>query len=725
MAERIKSSVGAFATALGAQDKIIVVNLDALDHDNHSDKPKGAQRFLPRLASHEILHTLGFDHPRGAAKQGEGMDTRSIDQVRADIASNISSSNLLGKLDAKTGRHVITYSFGGNPGRIPVITGITVERMRHLGETKDDAKDKENAQIKEAMREAFAEISSVSNVVFKESDDVNDANIRIFAGTISPSTDSAVSLDGGRNPLTDRSTVMSYNIAEPDLASFGEPLKRGVFKILAPGDVHALQKTYGLPPEDESRRVVTPLRLVSNSGVLWDHKKLVIKLTEPPKLGAVTYEKGSLSVDMGAPTFAPAITGTLKDKDGKEWRVSQHVGHGASIAELDATGSEIGLEVTGGLNARITPNAGATVKLNRRNNQVMLGAGKDTVTFLKGFGNVVSGMTADDAIASGGATKVHLEHWKEGEAGTLMSFIGDDGARKGSLFVKGKSPQEVTGQLKGLTVLESYTPVDAQQAAALDPTDYDITLDKPPGPINFGETKDTLVTAKKAAGFTLRNFNGAVAIKMTKAEFESRRVSAAEEGYYEMSFRDGEQVRALKVQKHAKIAVVGDDGKIVQTVVMRETLGGPGNVKEVEASAISKDAEMEKAPPMASFTEEKDILVSAKLAAGKSVSNMGKGGVVIAMTQPEYESRTITPVQNGYQIAYRDAEGMKQISVQETAKIAVTGPDGKMLRVVTMKDAIKEFELDLALKNGTKSPLNDVMHAKLPRHVMRAVERTA
>jgi|GEM_PF-6451547 len=580
------SRVAAFASHVHSQQKYIVFNLEAFDYDI-THNPLGAGRILPGVASHELFHTLGFDHPKKPAQPGEVTDTRGWEQIRQDITSQLNAANALGTLQT-TGKRIITYSFAADPTQVP-INSATVEGMRHLGDTADTQRNKLNQRIKSAMTEAFAEHSDLFGVTFQESKDPRTANLLVYSGVVPSQAEAAIDLSGGKNPYTKGVTVMSYNPADPS-----------IFPMSGVGDIYAAQMVYGLPPTDPKRRIVTAERLAHHSGVLWDNKPMAIKLTQSPMLGALT-------IDMGAHPFVPAITGTLKDKEGDK-KVRQHIGAHASINEVDATDSEITLDVTGTTGATIKTGKKTNVSVKGRNSNIVFGSAADTIVDAKGFGHTLANLEPDDIIGAKAATKARLQHWTdaEGEKGTLITFIGDDAKHKGSIFVKDTAPDKVIPRLKDIVTTEQ------------------------------NETK---------APLTLN-------------------------------------------------AVDGTKG-------------------------------MATAPPVAYFRDQRNVCITAKSAAGHGVSNLGGGCIIVKMTQPQYDSRTVkfVPDSQHYALSFRDADGEHKVNLQQTAQIAICGPDGQVERVVSMAGAQKEYDLNLALKKSRKladSDNPDNMLATLPYRIKAA-----
>jgi hypothetical protein len=595
--------VGAFAHEVHAQQKYIVFDLDNADYDVKY-KVKGAERFLPHTASHELLHTLGFDHPRTVASDGETPDTRSWEKIRQDIASRISAHTALGTLDPKTGKRRITYSFAADTKQVPHgnpemqkryqadPNGIVVENFTNLGENPDPDRNATHGRIRDAMREAFAMHEGLFNVTFEEARKPNEANILIYAANIPLRPQlSFESARGRNNAYTHDVTILSYNQAEP-----------GLWASAGVGEVYVAQTVYGLPPEDPKRHIITAERLAAHSGVMWDHKPLAIRLTESPMLGALT-------IDMGAHPFQPAITGVLKNDKEEKRKVRQHIGALASMREVDATGSGITLDVTGTDAAVIKVGKGSAVKLNGNNNTVVLGPGTDAVTHAKGYGHVITGLSEEDSLSAREAGKVRLQHWDVAgyEKGTLVTFMKDTGP-KGSVFVRDATPEKVIGRLKDMVVMEPETPQ-----------------------------------------------------------------------------------------------------------------------KPLVLNALDKDKEMTAAPPMAIFREQQDIVVTASQASGHSVSNLGPGNVVVKMSRPQYDSRTIV-LEGGkhYALRFRNGDGTGVINLPLNAKIAVFGPDGGIEKVISLADSLKEAQLALALKKGVgeQTATEAVALTSLPFLVAAARERT-
>ncbi len=603
--EKKKTSygVGAFASMVHSQQRYVVFNLDCVNYDS-DHQLTGASRYLPHAASHELMHTLGFDHPRTSAGSDEKIDTRGWDQIRRDVASSINQTSALGSKDSRTGTRTITYCLCAPNSQIPHgndaiqkswgndPNAITVENLCNLEDGKDKQRNASNQKIKDVMKEAFAEHERLFNVKYVETKEPAHANLLIYAANIPTRPQPSFELTrGSKNAYTHDVTIMTYNQAD-----------KQIWPLSAVGDIEAAQRVYGLPLENAARHTLTPERLADHSGVLWDHKPMAIKLTGSPMVG-------SLMVDMDAHPFKPAITGMLRDIDtGAIKQIRQHIGSGAAINELDATGSSIGLDITGTTGARIKVGKSATVRLNGRNNNLTLGPGADDIIHQKGFGHVVDALSADDAIRAKNAKKLRMQAWDDAthEKGTLVTFIGDDDKPTGSLFVKNTSVEDVSKRLKDLTPIEA----PKTNAIALDAIDMDDKL-KPDSTATFKERGDIVVSADKASGF--------------------------------------------------------------------------------------------------------------------SVSNRGGGSVIVKMTQPEYDSRTLIFHKDGvheeyYALKFRNGEGTNTIHLLPTSKIAITGPDGNVQRIVTMAQSQKEVELDIALKKGTTTPLGqENMLANLPKR-LRALE---
>lgn len=564
-----KYGVGGFTSSVNSQQKYIVINTDGGDYDTKY-KRKGAQRFLPYLASHELFHALGLDHPRSNAREGEKADQRSWDQIVWDIAPGLNFSTALGTLDTTTGTRTITYSFTGAPKLVPHGNPATqaawlradpntlvVEEMTHMGDTGDAERKKLNRTFRDAMKEAFALHESLFNVKFVEASDPSKANLLLYSARIPPlNTPSYSQTRGSQNAYTHGLTIMSYNNAV-----------EGIWPIVAAGDIYAMQRVYGQPPENDKRNIITAERLGQYAGAFWDHKPLAIKLTESPMVGALT-------IDMGAPSNIPAITGTLKNKEGDSLKVRHHIGKDVVLKEVDATGADIALDVTGATGASIkVGKPSSDVKLNGRRNSVVLGSGKDELTHVKGFGHVIAGLSPEDSIAAKAAGQAVLQHWDSDghDKGTLVTLVGDDSKNKGSVFIKDAKPDDVMARLKGITSVVWKTPKTVVKLNAVD-KDKEMAAAEPATTI-FREARDVIISARHAAGHGLSNFGGGcVVIKMTQPEYDSRIVTFDEKGqHYRLEFRDGEKMRPMHLQQTAKIAICGPDGQIERVVTMAES----------------------------------------------------------------------------------------------------------------------------------------------------------
>jgi hypothetical protein len=554
---------GAFASQVHSQQKYLVFNVESADHDA-SNKSKGAERFMPYVASHELFHALGLDHPRTDAREGEKPDTRSWEQTRQDIASRLSSFNALGTLDT-SGRRTITYSFNADPRLTPHgnpdnqrawltdPNAILTERMEHVGESKNTERNEANKRIRSSMMEAFADHERLFNVKYVETSDAGKANLLVYGAEIPRRPQPGYELTrGSKNAYTHDVTIMSYNQADPK-----------IWAMSGVGDVYAAQQVYGKPAESATRNTITAEQLAAQSGVLWDHKPMTIKL-------AGSKAKGDLKLDMGAHPYDPAITGTLKDAEGDKL-VRQHIGAFASIGELDATGSDIKLDVTGTSGSRIKVSKDTRVTLNGRRNDITLGSGADSITHSKSFGHVVSGLAPEDSITAKNASKAQLEHWdKPGhEKGTLVTLVGDDGKNKGSVFVKDTAPDKLTPRLKGITTLEP----EKKPAVKLEAPDRDKELAAAPPVAVFHERNDVCVTSSTAAGHAVSNMGGGcVIVKMSQPQYDSRNVTHIADGnYYAVTFRDNDETKKIHLQTSAKIAVCKPDGEVSRVVGMADS----------------------------------------------------------------------------------------------------------------------------------------------------------
>lgn len=566
---------GAFASQVHSQQKYLVFNVESADFDAQN-KSKGAERFMPYVASHELFHALGLDHPRTGAADGEKTNSRGWEQTRQDIASRLSSFNALGTLDT-SGRRTITYSFNADPRLTPHgnpdnqrfwlsdPNAILTERMEHVGESKNTERNEANKRIRAAMLEAFAEHERLFNVKYVETSDAGKANLLVYGAEIPRRPQPGYELTrGSKNAYNHDVTIMSYNQADPK-----------IWAMSGVGDVYAAQQVYGKPPEDSKRNIVTVDQLTTRSGVLWDHKPITVKL-------AGDKAKGDLKIDMGAHPYDPAIVGTIKDAQGDKL-VRQHIGANASIGELDATDSEIKLDVTGATGSQIKVGKDTRVTLNGRRNDITLGSGADTITHNKSFGHIVSGLAPEDSITAKNASKAHLEHWdKPGhEKGTLVTLVGDDGKNKGSMFVKDTAPDKVLPQLKGISQLE----LEKKPAVKLEAPERDAELAKQPPVAVFHERNDICVSATTAAGHAVSNTGGGcVIVKMTQPQYDSRNVTHVTDGnYYSVSFRDNGETRKINLQTTAKIAVCKADGEVSRVVSVYDSK------KEIELDIALKN----------------------------------------------------------------------------------------------------------------------------------------
>ncbi|NBO19646.1 MAG: hypothetical protein EBV03_10580 [Proteobacteria bacterium] len=565
MAEKKPESygIGAFASVVHTQQKYIVFNRGVAP-----DTGPGAERFSLYMTSHELLHALGFDHPRSDAASGEKPNTRDWEQIQRDIASNLNSATALGRSDGKGGR-IITYSFAADP-RLTVhgyaerqqayaqdANYISVNNMTNL-QNADEKHAAIHQRFREAVMEAFAAHGEVIGITYEEAKNPAEANLLLYAGDIPPRPTANFELTrGSKNAYTHDVTILSYNQAP------------GVWLSSGVGEVYIAQKVYGKPQADANRHLVTDARLVARSGVLWDHEPLAIRLTQSPMLGA-------LNVDMGAHPFQPAITGVLRD--GKaEKKVRQHIGANASLREVDASGSKIELDITGADGAVIKLGGPSTVRLKGRANQVTLGPGADSVQHEKGYGHRIAAAGEGDTI-SAKAHKAWLQQWNGADSGTHVTLLKDDNTPAGSLFVQNATPQEVAARLKGIAVQEAQKP----KPLALDALDGDEGLKTAPAIAWYAQAKDVAVSASAAAGhFVGNNGGGQMVIKMTRPQYDSRSITWKTDGggYYALTFRDGGEEKKIHVPINTRIAVLGPDGEVEKLTTTHESL------KELELAA--------------------------------------------------------------------------------------------------------------------------------------------
>jgi hypothetical protein len=566
MAEQKKGGVGAgaFASSVSTQQRYIVFNLESAEYDENN-KLKGAERYLPATASHELFHVLGLDHPRGQTNDGEKPNTRSWEQLRTDIASNLHSANALGTRDPKTGKRTITYSFAADPKLVPHgqeafnrhflsdPNNLSVEGMTNLADTTNADRNILHKRIRSAMQEAFAVHQDLLNIEYVEAKDPSRANVLIYAGVIPRKPAPSFDMTRGRdNPYTHDVTIMSYNQAQP-----------GIWAMAAVGDVHALQTVYGKPADDDKLWVVTPQRLAKQAGVLWDHDPMIVRLGESPTMN------GSLTIDLSAHPYKPVIEGVLSDEEGRR-KVRHHIGRSASIGQIDARDSSIALTATGADDVVIKTGNGANLTLNGRNNQLILGHGADLITAGNGYGHVVTSLGEGDTISARDASMASIEQWNNttNATGSLVTFWGSDHKSRGSVFVRDATPGKVMEHLKGLALVE----LAPAAALAVDAVDKDKALEGAKSVIIFNDPKDVMVTADKAAGHGLSNHGaGKVIVKMTRVQYDSRAITPIENNrFYALSFYDNGEKNKMHLELDAKIAITGADGNIERVLTVKE-----------------------------------------------------------------------------------------------------------------------------------------------------------
>ena len=126
--------------------------------------------------------------------------------------------------------------------------------------------------------------------------------------------------------------------------------------------------------------------------------------------------------------------------------------------------------------------------------------------------------------------------------------------------------------------------------------------------------------------------------------------------------------------------------------------------------ALDKNAAMKDAKNVVIFNEAKDILIDARHAAWHGIINQGPGSVIIKMNRLEYDSRAITLIENNqfYALSYFTQGEKNKVHLGLDAKIAVTGPDGQVERLVSVKEAQNEAALALALKKGASPQLPEL-----------------
>lgn len=561
--------IGAFASVVHSQQKYIVFNRGA-----GADMGPGAERFSLYMASHELLHALGFDHPRSDALDGEKPNTRDWDQIQRDIAVNLNSATALGRPDGKGGR-IITYSFAadphlvlhGQPERMQAYAQdnnfITTQNITNL-QSADGRHKEVHQRFRDAVKEAFAVHSEVIGITYEEAQDPSQANLLLYAADIPPRPAASFELTrGSRNAYTHDVTILSYN---------GAP---GLWMSSGVGEVYIAQKIYGKPQEDPARHIIGGERLVSRSGVLWDHEPLAIRLTQSPMLGALT-------VDMGAHPFEPAITGTLKTDKGDR-RVRQHIGALARLGEVDASGSRITLDITGTDDAVIKLGGPSAVRLKGRASRVTLGPGADSVTHEKGYGHRIEAAGEGDTI-SAKSPKARLQQWSGADTGTHVTLLRDDAKPAGSLFLPGATPEEVAKRLRGIVRVEPEKP----KPLTLDALDGDDGLKTAPPVAWFTQSSDVAVSASAAAGhFVGNNGGGQIVLKITRLQYDTRAITwKTDGGYYVLSFREGGEEKKVHVPINTRFAVLGPDGSIEQITPIHESL------KELElAAALRKGAQ--------------------------------------------------------------------------------------------------------------------------------------
>ena len=443
---------GAFASSVSHAQKYIVFNLEEVNNIIKMNK-RGAENFLPYMASHEDFHTWDIRHPL-ATNGKELLNTRSWQQSLDDIFPPVSFRNILGYKDL-AGQHTVSYSFVADPRQVPHgnpdavkrmwndPNGIPVESITNLTAGTDPELNKIKGAIKQVMLDTFRHHESLFDVKYIEAKDPNSANLLIYGAIIPSRPISQLAKDGRYNAYNQDVTILSYT-----------PAEHGLFARSGVAEVAVMQKYFGPPKPDSKQRTITAEELGASSGVLWDDKPMAVDLTANP-LG------GELTVDMSAPPIKPAIVGTLVDQGGN-LRVRHHVAKGASISELDATGTEIVLDVTGTDNAVVRVGYGSKIKLNGKNNQVTLGPGNDAITLANGSGHIISGLSVGDSIGAQGAAKAMLEYHNNG---TLLTLISDSSKPTGSVLVKDMAPDQLVSHLKDITRLDAET--EAKLAAAL------------------------------------------------------------------------------------------------------------------------------------------------------------------------------------------------------------------------------------------------------------------
>ncbi len=120
-------------------------------------------------------------------------------------------------------------------------------------------------------------------------------------------------------------------------------------------------------------------------------------------------------------------------------------------------------------------------------------------------------------------------------------------------------------------------------------------------------------------------------------------------------------------------------------------------------NALDGDTFLRTAPRQAIYHEKSDVAVSAEWAAGRSVSNLDSGSLIVKMTRPQYESRTVTwnPTGRHYVVTFRENGQVRTTHLQDEAKIAVQDNEGHIEKIISLPDAQKEADLASALRKGS------------------------
>lgn len=556
------NSIAAFASKSGdAHRRYIVFGLEPT-HVATSGSQRGAARSFSYITSHELFHVLGLQHPRSDAASNEALNSRSLEQLRQDIAPGLSRTNAFGSYDESTGGRKITYCFTADPSLVPHgvaesnasfrgdPSGIYVENMTHVGDCEDAKRNATHKAIRSMMQENFAVHASLFNVRFEETSDAKNANLLIYSADIPRRETPSFELTRGRrNAYNHDASIMSYAQAVA-----------GIYPSSAVGDVYAAQQIYGEPPKREGSHIVTADRLTQQSGVLWSHEPLAIKLNKSPMLGA-------LKIDMGAKTFTPAITGILSDEKG-ELHVRQHVAAGSRLAEIDADGASVKLDVTGASTARIQLGKDAVVRLKGHGSHVTLGPGKDEIIHQQGYGHEILRLREEDSIAASEAKKVRAEAWGND---THLSLRSENGS-VGSLIVRNATPETVLARVRDMVVMSA----DTDKPIELNARDGDAFLKtlKSPTSVSYREVEDVAVTALQASGHAVANTGaGRLILKMSRLHYDTRTVSWNEAGgHYVLTFRDAAKTHTIHLNADTAIAVERPDGKTDRLVDIAESM---------------------------------------------------------------------------------------------------------------------------------------------------------